>query len=130
MLRQAFYTIRSERQLMEPLKFDLLFRWFVGLGIDDPAWYHSTFSKKVGPHVAQNSNRRRSAIDKRTTRHPGYTVTISIRKRIEEAFNWIKTVAGMRKTKLCGLEKVDWAFTFTAAAYNLVWLPKLLAVSP
>ena len=45
MLLQAFYSIRSERQLMERLEFDLLFRWFVGLGIDDPAWDHSVFSK-------------------------------------------------------------------------------------
>ena len=45
MLLQAFYSIRSERQLMERLDSDLLFRWFVGLGIDDPAWDHSTFSK-------------------------------------------------------------------------------------
>lgn len=295
MLLQAFYSIRSERQLMERLEFDLLFRWFVGLGVDDPAWDHSTFSKNrdrllegdiaakflaavlslprvkrllsnehfsvdgtlieawasmksfkpkgakddddkggggrnapadfrgekrsnethesttdpdamlyrkgpgmearlcfighglmenrsgllvdtrltrvsghaerlaalgmiepwadrpraitlgadrgydaadfveelrtlnVRPHVAQNTNRRRSAIDKRTTRHPGYAASIRIRKRIEEAFGWIKTVAGMRKTKLRGLDKVDWAFAFTAAAYNLVRLPTLLA---
>jgi transposase len=45
MLLQAFYSIRSERQLMERLEFDLLFRWFVGLGIDDPVWNHSSFSK-------------------------------------------------------------------------------------
>src|ERR1700692_2567545 len=45
MLLQAFYSIRSERQLMERLEFDLLFRWFVGLGIDDAAWDHSVFSK-------------------------------------------------------------------------------------
>jgi transposase len=45
MLLQAFYSIRSERQLMERLETDLLFRWFVGLGIDDPVWDHSTFSK-------------------------------------------------------------------------------------
>lgn len=77
--------------------------------------------------MAQNTNRRRSAIDKRTTRHPGYAASIRIRKRIEEAFGWIKTVAGLRKTKLRGLDKVDWAFAFTAAAYNLVRLPKLLA---
>lgn len=294
MLLQAFYSIRSERQLMERLEFDLLFRWFVGLGIDDPAWNHSTFSKNrdrllegdiaakflaavlsqprvkrllssehfsvdgtlieawasmksfkpkgakgddgeggggrnatanfrgekrsnethesttdpdamlyrkgpgmearlcfighglmenrsglivdtrltrvsghaerlaaldmiepladrpraitlgadrgydaadfveelrtlnVRPHVAQNANRRRSAIDRRTTRHPGYAASIRIRKRIEEAFGWIKTVAGMRKTKLRGLDKVDWAFAFAAAAYNLVRLPKLI----
>lgn len=294
MLLQAFYSIRSERQLMERLEFDLLFCWFFGLGVDDPAWDHSTFSKNrdrllegdiaakflaavlaqprvkrllssehfsvdgtlieawasmksfkpkcgkddgpedgsrnpsadfrgenrsnetyesttdpdamlyrkgpsmeaklcyighglmenrsglivdtrltrvsghaerlaalhmiepladrpkaitlgadsgydaadfveelrtlnVRPHVAQNTNRRRSAIDKRTTRHPGYAASLRIRKRIEEAFGWFKTVGGMRKTKFRGLHKVDWAFAFTAAAYNLVRLPKLLA---
>src|SRR6186713_3517368 len=45
MLLQAFYGIRSERQLMERMEFDLLFRWFVGLGVDDPAWDHSSFTK-------------------------------------------------------------------------------------
>ena len=53
-----------------------------------------------------------------------------IRKRIEEAFGWIKTVAGLRKTRFRGLERVDLAFTFAAAAYNLVRLPKLLAEAP
>ena len=81
----------------------------------------------VRPHVARNTSRRRSAIDGRTTRHPGYAASQRIRKRIEEAFGWIKRVAGMRETKLRGLDKVDWAFAFTAAAYNLVRLPKLLA---
>jgi transposase len=295
MLLQAFYSVRSERQLMERLEFDLLFRWFVGIGVDEPAWDHSVFSKNrdrllageiaakflaavlaqprvkkllstehfsvdgtlieawasmksfrpkdpgdgnspegggrnapvdfkgekrsnethrsttdpdamlyrkgpgmeaklcfighglmenrsgllvdarltrvsghaerlaaldmiqafadrpvaitlgadkgydaadfveelrtmnVRPHVAQNTNGRRSAIDKRTTRHPGYGASQRIRKRIEETFGWTKTIAGMRKTKLRGVPKVDWAFTFAAAAYNLIRLPKLLA---
>ena len=296
MLLQAFYSIRSERQLMERLEFDLLFRWFVGLGVDDPAWDHSTFSKNrdrllegeiaakflatvlaqprvrrllstdhfsvdgtlieawasmksfkpkapagddaeppasggrnaevdfkgqkrsnethqsttdpearlyrkgsgmearlcfightlmenrsglivdtrltladghaeriaalsmiepradrpsavtlgadkaydaedfvnelrsmnVRPHVAQNTNGRRSAIDGRTTRHAGYGVSQTIRKRIEEGFGWIKTVAGQRKTRFRGRDRVGWAFAFAAAAYNLVRLPKLL----
>jgi len=304
MLLQAFYTIRSERQLMERLEFDLLFRWFVGLSADEPAWDHSTFSKNrdrlldgevaakfltavlnrpkvkrllssqhfsadgtlieawaslksfkpkpdvaegeggppedgaggegdrgsgrnaevdfkgerrsnathrsttdpeallyrkgpgmeaklcyighglmenrsglivgtrltlvsghaerlaalemiesyadrpraitlgadkgydtadfveelrtlnVRPHVAQ---KRRSAIDGRTTRHAGYATSQRIRKRIEEAFGWIKTIAGLRKTRFVGRARTDWAFTFAAAAYNLVRLPKLLA---
>ena len=72
---------------------------------------------------------RRSAIDRRTTRHPGYAKSQRIRKRIEEAFGWIKTVAGMRRTKLRGLAKVDWSFTFAATAYNLVRMPKLLAAA-
>ena len=307
MLLQAFYTIRSERQLMERLEFDLLFRWFVGLSADEPAWDHSTFSKNrdrlldgevaakflaavltrpkvkrllstqhfsadgtlieawaslksfkpkpgeaggaggppedgaggagdgaggrnaevdfkgerrsnathrsttdpeallyrkgpgmeaklcyighglmenrsglivdtrltlvsghaerlaalemiephadrpraitlgadkgydaadfveelrtmnVRPHVAQK--RRHSAIDGRTTRHAGYATSQRIRKRIEEAFGWIKTIAGLRKTRFIGHARTDWAFTFAAAAYNLVRLPKLLAAA-
>jgi transposase len=300
LLLQAFYSIRSERQLMERLDFDLLFRWFVGLGIDDAPWDHSTFSKNrdrmldgdvavkflasvlaqpgvkgllssdhfsvdgtmieawagvksfkpkaqnkdenddasprpgggrnaevdfkgekrtnethasttdpdarlyrkgsgqeaklcflghalmenrnglgvdarltrasgyaetyaaremierraerpnavtlgadkaydtagfvtelrelnVTPHVAQNNKRRRSAIDARTTRHPGYEVSQRIRKRAEEIFAWVKIIAGLKKTKLRGIEKVGWAFTFALAAFNLIRLPKLLA---
>lgn len=301
MLLQAFYSIRSERQMMERLEFDLLFRWFVGLGIDDAAWDHSTFSKNrdrlldgeiaakflaavlaqpkvkrllssehfsvdgtlieawasmksfkpkapdggeppapppasggrnaevdfkgqkrsndthesttdpearlyrkgsgmeaklcfighalmenrsglivdtrltaadghaeriaalsmiepradrpgaislgadkaydaedfvnelrslnVRPHVAQNDNGRRSAIDKRTTRHPGYAMSQRIRKRIEESFGWIKTTAGRRKTRFRGRDKVGWDFAFAAAAYNLIRLPKLLGAA-
>ena len=301
MLLQAFYSVRSERQLMERIEFDLLFRWFVGIGIDDPVWDHSAFTKNrdrllegeiaaklleavlsqpqvkrllssehfsvdgtliqawasmksfkpkqppnndggpsggrgdgrnapadfrgqkrsndthqsttdpdarlyrkgpgmearlcfighglmenrsglivdarltrvsghaerlaaldmvqhvadrpcavtlgadrgydaadfveelrginVRPHVAQNTSGRRSAIDKRTTRHSGYAASQRIRKRIEEAFGWIKAVAGLRQTKLRGLPKVDWAFTFAAAAYNLVRLPKLIGAT-
>ena len=302
MLLQAFYSIRSERQLMERLEFDLLFRWFVGIGVDDAVWDHSTFSKNrdrllegdlaakllgavltqprvkrllstdhfsvdgtlveawasmksfrpkslssgedprngsgeppagdgrnreadfhgqkrsnethasttdpdarlyrkgpgkeaklcfmghalmenrnglvvdaclteanghaeriaalhmiepradrprpitlgadkgydaedfvnelrsmnATPHVAQNTSGRSSAIDGRTTRHAGYAVSQRIRKRIEEAFGWIKTVAGQERTKFRGRERVGWAFTFAAAAYNLARLPKLL----
>ena len=298
MLLQAFYSIRSERQLMERLEYDLLFKWFVGLGVDDGVWDHSTFSKNrdrlldgeiaakflsavlaqpkvkrllssehfsvdgtlieawasiksfktkeppeggepagggrnaladfkgekrsnethrsttdpdallyrkgpgmeaklcfighglmenrsgllvdarltrvsghaerlaaldmiqhradrpraitlgadrgydaadfveelrtmnVRPHVAQNTSGRRSAIDRRTTRHWGYAASQRIRKRIEEAFGWIKAVAGLRRTKLRGLAKVDWAFTFAAAAYNLVRMPRLIGAAP
>ena len=293
MLLQAFYSIRSERQLMERLEFDLLFRWFVGIGVDDAVWDHSTFSKnrdrllegdlaakllsavlaqprvkrllstdhfsvdgtlveawasmksfrpkdgsgeppagdgrnreadfhgqkrsnethasttdpearlyrkgpgkeaklcfmghalmenrnglvvdaclteanghaeriaalhmiepradrprpitlgadrgydaedfvnelrsmKATPHVAQNTSGRSSAVDGRTTRHAGYAVSQRIRKRIEETFGWIKTVAGQERTKFRGRERVGWAFTFAAAAYNLARLPKLL----
>ncbi len=295
MLLQAFYSIRSERLLMERLEYDLLFRWFVGIGVDDAAWDHSVFSKnrdrllegdiaakflaavlaqpkvkkllssdhfsvdgtlieawasmksvkakdgsgeppaqgggrnaeadfhgqkrsndthasttdpdarlyrkgkgketklcfighglmenrhgllvdacltqadghaervaalhmiepradrptaitlgadkaydaedfvnelrsmKVTPHVAQNTSGRSSAIDGRTTRHGGYAVSQRIRKRIEEAFGWIKTVAGQKKASFRGRDRVAWAFTFAAAAYNLVRLPKLIA---
>jgi transposase len=83
--------------------------------------------RAVTPHVAQNDTNRRSAIDGRTTRHPGYAVSIRIRKRIEEAFGWAKTVAGLRKMRHRGLPKVDWQFTLAMTAYNLIRLPKLLA---
>ena len=302
LLLQAFYSIRSERQLMERLEFDLLFRWFVGLGIDDRVWDASTFSKNrdrlmeadasaeflsgvvrhpqvrrqmsrehfsvdgtlidawasmksfrpeeppdqgdgdddsghggrnagrdwrgerrsnethasttdpdarlykkapgqasrlcfvatalmenrnglvvdglltrasgvsecmagidlaeahiprggtlagdkgfdtadfvaelrerwITPHVAQNqydtgAARRRSAIDGRTTRHPGYAQSQRARKRIEEIFGWLKTVAGWRKTRFRGLDRTEWGFTLALAAYNLTRMPKLLA---
>lgn len=293
LLLQAFYSIRSERQLVERIEYDLLFRWFVGLGIDDPVWDATTFTKNrdrllegevapqflaavlaqpkvkrllssdhfsvdgtlleawasvksfrpkdgsgdppapgrngerdfhgerrandthasttdgdarlfrkgpgkearlcfmghalmenrhglvvgamatrasghaerlaalrliepfadrpqpvtlgtdkgydssgfvlecrehaVTPQVAQNQNGRRSAIDGRTTRHAGYAISQRIRKRIEEAFGWAKTVAGLRKLRHRGLPKVDWQFTLAMAAYDLVRLPKLLA---
>ena len=80
---------------------------------------------KVTPHVAQNTSRR-SAIDGRTTRHAGYVVSQRVRKRIEEAFGWIKTTGGLRKTRHRGTARVGWMFALTAAACNLVRLPKLL----
>jgi hypothetical protein len=83
--------------------------------------------KAVTRHVAQNANGRRSAIDGRTTRHPGYAVSQRIRKRVEEAFGWTKMVAGLRKMRHRGLPKVGWQFTLAMAAYDLVRLPKLLA---
>jgi transposase len=301
MLLQAFYGLRSERQLMDRLEFDLLFRWFVGLGVDDPAWDHSSFSKNrdrllageiaakflsavlaqpkvkrllssdhfsvdgtlieawastksfrrkdgsdgddgsrtgrnaerdfhgkkrsnethqsttdpearlyrksdgqparlcylghalmenrhglavgggvtlatgtaereaalalldarpgrarritlgadkaydvkqfvadlrarsITPHIASNEHvtktgkRRRSALDRRVQRHPGYEISQRCRKRIEEVFGWIKSSAGLAKVKVRGRPKVDAAFTLALAAYNLIRLPKLLA---
>ena len=78
----------------------------------------------VTPHVAQNTANRRSAIDRRTTRHPGYAVSGRVRKRIEEVFGWTKAAAGFRKTRHRGLARVGWMFTLTATAYNLVRLPQ------
>jgi transposase len=301
MLLQAFYGLRSERQLMERMEFDLLFRWFVGLGVDDPAWDHSVFSKNrdrllegqiaakflsavlaqpkvkrllssdhfsvdgtlieawasiksfrrkdgddndpegpgrnaernfhkqkrsndthqsttdpearlykkgdgqparlcymghalmenrhglavgggvsqatgtaerqtalelldakrggsrrritlgadkaydvnqfvqdlrsrsVTPHIAidghltKTGKRRKTAIDRRCLRHPGYGISQRCRKRIEEVFGWIKSSACLAKVKLRGRAKVDAAFTLALAAYNLIRLPKLLA---
>lgn len=298
-LLQAFYSVRSERQLMEQIDYNLLFRWFVGLGIDDPVWDHSTFSKNrdrlleaqvaakfleavlrhrkvrrflssdhfsvdgtlveawasmksvrardgsddppspgrngdadfhgrrrknethastsdpdaklfrkgtgkeaklcfmghalmenrsglivkahvsqasgtaereaalhmieahspgstrrltlagdkgydtadfvgdlrqmhVTPHIAQRQyitttgKVRRSNIDRRTTRHAGYGTSQRVRKRIEEAFGWAKTIAGLGKTKHRGTKRVGFQFTFAMTAYNLIRMPRLL----
>ena len=83
---------------------------------------------KITPHVAQNDGRRGgSAIDGRTTRHSGYKVSQQKRKRIEEVFGWLKTVASLRKSRHRGVFKVGWVFTFAAAAYNLVRMRNLLS---
>jgi len=95
-------------------------------GYDASVFVNELRSMNVRPHVAQNNNGRRSAIDARTTRHRSYEVSQRIRKRIEEAFGWMKTVAGQRKTKFRGVERVGWSFAFAAAAYNLIRLPKLM----
>jgi IS5 family transposase len=99
-------------------------------GYDAEDFVNELRSMNVTPHVAQNTRGRRSAIDGRTTRHTGYAASQRIRNRIEEAFGWIKTVAGQDKTRFRGTARVDFAFTFAAAAYNLVRLPKLLAQAP
>jgi IS5 family transposase len=96
-------------------------------GYDSADFVTECREQAVTPHVAQNQSGRRSAIDGSTTRHPGYAISRRIRKRIEEAFGWAKTVAGMRKLHHRGLSKVDWQFTLAMAAYDLVRLPTLLA---
>jgi transposase len=80
---------------------------------------------QVTPHVTQNNTNRRSAIDERTTRHPGYRISLSKRWLVEKPFGWLKQIAGLRKVKLRGLAKVDWLFVFGCAAYNLIRIPKL-----
>ena len=199
LLLQAFYTIRSERQLMERLDFDLLFRWFVGLGIDDRVWDASTFAKNRerflamdaasaflagvvnhpdvrrqmsrdhfsvdgtlidawasmksfrpkdegcadgadGPGDGGGRNAERdfrgerrsnethaSTTDPEARLYPGYAVSQRIRKRIEEIFGWLKTVAGWRKSRFRGLDRTEHGLHLALAAYNLARMPKLLA---
>ena len=75
---------------------------------------------RVTPHVAQHTTGRTSAIDARTTRHPGYAVSQRKRQCVEEIFGWMKTVGLLRKTRHRGVPRVGWMFTFAAAVYNLV----------
>ena len=98
-------------------------------GYDTRSFVATMRKLKVTPHVAQNASNRRSAIDGRTTRHPGYAVSQTKRKRVEEVFGWIKTVALQRKTRFRGLERVGWMFTLAASAYNLVRMRNLQAAT-
>lgn len=82
----------------------------------------------VTPHVAQNIHRcrKRSAVDQRTVRHPGYAISQRKRKLVEEGFGWAKTVGLLRKLRHRGREKVAWIFTFTTATYNLVRMSTMI----
>ena len=80
----------------------------------------------VTPHVAQNTANRRSAIDGRTTRHGGYAVSHKKRKLVEQGFGWQKSVGLLRKLRHRGIERVEWIYTFTSAAFNLVRMRSLL----
>lgn len=80
------------------------------------------------PHVAQNEARPGgSALDARTTRHPGYAVSQWVRIRIEETFGWMKTIGGLRKTRYRGRQRVQMHAYLVAAAYNLLRIARLLA---
>jgi transposase len=91
-------------------------------GYDQRPFVTGCQAKHVTPHVAQKQH---SAIDGRTTRHPGYPVSQKRRKRVEEIFGWQKTIGGCRKLRYRGLDRVAQWFTLTAAAYNLVRMVKL-----
>jgi transposase len=96
---------------------------------DMPAWVTAVRQMGITPHVAQHTTNRRSAIDGRTTRHPGYALSQRCRKKVEQPFGWMKTVGLLRKLRHRGGRKVDWIVSFTAAAYNLVrW--RTLAAQP
>jgi transposase len=97
-------------------------------GFDTRDFVKECRNLRVTPHVAQNHARSGgSAIDGRTTRHAGYAVSQRKRKRIEECFGWLKTIALMRKVRHRGVCKVHWLFTFACAAYNLVRMRNLAA---
>jgi transposase len=100
-------------------------------GFDTRDFVKECRNLRVTPHIAQNHARPGgSAIDGRTTRHLGYVVSQRKRKRIEECFGWLKTIALMRKLRHRGVCRVDWIFTFACAAYNLVRMRNLAAAVP
>jgi transposase len=83
----------------------------------------------VTPHVAQNTSNRASAIDGRTTRHPGYAISQKKRKLVEEPFGWAKTIGGLARPMLRGAQRLGFKFTLTMAAYDLIRLPKLIGAA-
>jgi transposase len=96
---------------------------------DTQAFVSDLREVQVTPHVAQHTTGRTRAIDGRTTRHPGYTISQQKRKQVEESFGWLKTVGLLRKTRHRGMARVGWMFTFAAAVYNLVRMRTLVAVA-
>jgi hypothetical protein len=94
-------------------------------GYDTRGFVEGLRRLRVTPHVAENTTNRRRAIDGRTTQHEGYAVSQRKRKRVEEVFGWLKTVALQRKTRFRGPDRVGWMFTLAAAAYNLVRMRNL-----
>jgi transposase len=95
-------------------------------GYDTQGFVQALRDLNATPHVAQNTTNRKSAIDGRTTRHPGYALSQRKRKRIEEGFGWLKTVALLRKTHHRGRPLVEWMFVFRMAVYNLVRMRSLV----
>ena len=99
-------------------------------GYDYPGFVAELRHMGVTPHVAQHlTDRRGSAIDGRTTRSVGYALSQRKRKLVEQAFGWLKTVGGLRKLRHRGGRLVEWIFTFTAAAYNIVRMRRLLTAA-
>ena len=96
-------------------------------GYDVADFVESLRAMEVTPHVAQNDTNRSSAIDARTTRHPGYEVSQRVRKRVEEIFGWLKTIGLLRKVKHRGQPQVDSVFRLGLAVYNLVRIRNLMA---
>ena len=77
------------------------------------------------PHITKNDKNRSSNLDRRTTRQPGYAISLSRRRLIEKGFGWLKQTGPLR-----GVKKVDWLLVFNCAAHNLIRLPKLVAQPP
>jgi IS5 family transposase len=126
-------TRTAEREAAVVLVRQVAGRGRITLGADksdDAAAFVAALRQlEVTPHVAQQTRGRASAIDARTTRHPGYAISQRKRHRVEEIFGWLKTVGLLRKVRRRGRAKVDWLFVFAAAIYNLVRIRNLAEVA-
>ncbi len=125
-----------EREIVPQLLYDAELRGFhprtlgADKAYDARACVATMREYGVTPHVAQNTSGRRSAIDGRTTRHPGYAISQRLRKRVEEIFGWLKSVGGFRRTRYRGLARTQLAGYLVAAAYNLVRMARLMTPKP
>jgi transposase len=125
-------TGTAERDVVPQLLYDAELRGFhprtlgADKAYDARACVATLRDYGVTPHVAQNTSGRRSAIDRRTTRHPGYAISQRLRKRVEEIFGWLKSVGGFRRTRYRGLARTQLAGYLVAAAYNLVRMARLM----
>jgi transposase len=122
LLLQVFYSVRSERMLMEQMRYNLLFRWFVGLAMDDVVWDHSTFSKN------------RDRLLDREVVEAFFTEVMTLADKqgllSKEHFGWGKTVGRIRQTVYRGLRRVDQHFKLTMVASNLTRTARLLFAGP
>jgi transposase len=129
-------TGTAERDVVPQLLYDAELRGFhprtlgADKAYDARACVATIRENGVTPHVAQNTSGRRSAIDRRTTRHPGYAISQRLRKRVEEIFGWLKSVGGFRRTRYRGLARTQLAGYLVAAAYNLVRVARLITPQP
>jgi len=126
-LLMVLYSIRSERQLMEQLNYNLLFRWFVGLEMDDPVWDATVFTKnreRWSPARWANLGKNHLRAEERSD--PWRSISQRKRKLIERVFGWSKLNRPLRQVKLRGLKRVDWFYRLTIAAYNLVRMRRLI----
>lgn len=131
MLTQATGTAEREAALDMLERLPGVHRVTVGgdKNYDTAGFVRECREMHVTPHVAQNISGRRSAINSRTTRHPGYAVSQRVRKRVEEIFGWVKTVGGGRKVRYIGVDRNQLWAELTVSAYNLVRMAKLALAS-
>lgn len=118
-------------QMLEPVARKRRVTVGADRGYDTKDFVAGCRSLGATPHVARNdSGHRHSAIDDRTSRHPGYRVSQSVRRRIEQVFGWMKTVGGMQRSRFRGRRRTELAAHIVGAAYNLLRVSKLLTVPP
>jgi hypothetical protein len=120
MLIQVFFSVRSERQLMEQVRYNLLYRWFIGLAIDDEVWDHSTFSK----------NRDRLIEHAVVEGFFTEVMTLADKRALLSKEHWGKTIGHIRQTVYRGLKRVDQHFKLTMTASNIVRIARILGGLP